>query len=263
MIIDGHQHVLSDPAAQRALAEEAGLDKAILFSTLVHPERAGTRGEFVGELETLNKILLGRIDPAEARERAVNELVERIAGDRDAYIGFGACPLGMSTEKTGEWIERRIVGNHLKGIGELAPGPGNARSIESIFICLHERSLSLPVWIHTFNPLGKSDIQDIILLAQRYSRVRVVLGHAGGSHWLEILEKIKSQKNIYMDLSASFTIWQTRYIPEAIPERCVFSSDAPYGNPYLARQQIEFTIKDKSIRDNVLGLNTERLLEAG
>jgi uncharacterized protein len=260
MIIDGHQHVLHDNAAQLALAQEAELDKVVLFSTVVHPERAKTREEFIGEMETLDKILTGQINPLAARRKSIAELVERIQTNPQIYLGFGSCPSGLNMEQTGEWIEQWIVKNDLQGIGEIALGSGQVPAIENIFLYLHERQQTLPLWIHTFNPLGIADIRQIIDLAIKYCRVQVILGHGGGSHWLETLERVKAQQNIYIDVSASFSILPLKFIAAAIPDRCVFSSDAPYGNPYLGRQQIEYLIKDRHIRNNVLGANTARLL---
>ncbi len=260
MIIDGHQHVLHDPETQLSLAAEAELDKVVLFPTIVHPERAKTREEFINEMGTLNKILSGQINPVEARIKSITELVERIQMNPKIYLGFGSCPYGLNIEQTGEWIEQRIIKNNLQGIGEIVLGSGHVSAIENIFLYLHEQQHLLPLWIHTFNPLGIADIQQIIDLAIKYSRVNVILGHSGGSHWMETLEMVKSEQNIYMDISASFSVLPIQFISAAIPERCVFSSDTPYGNPYLGRQQIEYIIKDVHIRNNVLGLNTARLL---
>jgi predicted TIM-barrel fold metal-dependent hydrolase len=44
------------------------------------------------------------------------------------------------------------------------------------------------------------------------------------------------------------------------PDRVLFSSDMLYGNPYLAREAVEYTIKDKTVRRMILGINFSRLL---
>lgn len=46
MIIDSPAHVMLPVEKQIALMNEASVDKAILFSTLVHPEKAETRSAF-------------------------------------------------------------------------------------------------------------------------------------------------------------------------------------------------------------------------
>ena len=45
-----------------------------------------------------------------------------------------------------------------------------------------------------------------------------------------------------------------------IGERCLYSSDAPYGEPYLYRQLIEFVGSDKRTVEMALGENISRLL---
>jgi len=260
MIIDGHQHVLKDTKHQIELGLNCNVDKVILFPTLVHPETANTREEFSQEMNKLYKILSGEINPVEARINSINELVTSIKAAPDFFTGFGSCPSGMDIEQTGEWIEKYIIGNNLKGIGEISLASGKVSSIENIFQYIHQHHTKLPIWIHTFNPLTFADIKEITELAEKYNTVKIILGHSGGSSWLDVIDLIQNKKNIYMDISASFTVLSIKYISEALPDRCVFSSDLPYGDPSLSIRQIEYIIKDMHIRDNVLGLNTKHLL---
>jgi predicted TIM-barrel fold metal-dependent hydrolase len=252
--------VLKDVGQQMKIRTDCHIDKVVLFSTLVHPEIASTKEEFSQEMNKLQNILRGAINPLEARINSINELVNAINAAPEYFMGFGACPFGLDIEKTGGWIEKYIVGNNLKGIGEVTLGQGNVLMIENIFQYVHERKKKLPIWIHTFNPLSFTDIKEVVNLAEKYNTVKVILGHGGGSNWLETIDLIQNNPNIYMDISASFTVLSIKYIAEALPERCLFSSDLPYGDPFLCIKQIEHIIKDKQIRDNVLGLNTKQLL---
>jgi len=45
-----------------------------------------------------------------------------------------------------------------------------------------------------------------------------------------------------------------------LPQRCLFSSDAPYGEPLLARRLVEYMIPSPAIAAAVLGENTQRVL---
>ena len=45
-----------------------------------------------------------------------------------------------------------------------------------------------------------------------------------------------------------------------LPERCLFSSDAPYSDPFLYRQMIEYLSPSKTITNLVLGENIMELL---
>lgn len=261
MIIDGHQHVLNNRDYQKSYNIECGIDKVVLFPTVVHPDIAETKDEFAREMGRLRKILKGEINPLEARIKSIYELAETVRSAPDYFIGFGSCPYGLDMEKTAEWIESYILKNGFRGVGELTIATGNVAAIENIFRYIHENAKKLPVWIHTFNPLTIKDIAEIAGLADKYNTVKVILGHSGGENWLETIDLVKDKKNMYMDISASFTTLSIKYISQELPERCVFSSDLPYGDPLLGINQIEHIIKDKTVRQNVLGLNTMRMLD--
>ena len=100
----------------------------------------------------------------------------------------------------------------------------------------------------------------IISLAEKYPAAKVILGHGGGSSWTGLLGLVRKNGNVYIDISASFTIFSIRYLSEAFPERTVFSSDLPYGDPELGIRQVEKAVGDLHVRRRVLGLNTKELL---
>ena len=45
-----------------------------------------------------------------------------------------------------------------------------------------------------------------------------------------------------------------------VPNKCLYSSDAPYGEPLLNKQMIEYLCKDKEVINNILGGNILKLL---
>lgn len=61
MIIDGHQHVMLPTTFQLTKMDEAGVDKAVLFTTTPHVERAekATLKEISREMAVLYNILNG------------------------------------------------------------------------------------------------------------------------------------------------------------------------------------------------------------
>jgi uncharacterized protein len=262
MIIDGHQHVLKNVPKQVQIDKSCNIDKVILFSTLVHPETADNRREFVEEMNKLRNILSGQLNPTEARVKALDELARAVDTAPGYFIGFGSCPCGLDADKTAQWIENKIIANNFQGIGEITLAPGMVSSMENILSYVHDNNKKLPVWIHTFNPLMINDIKEIIQFAVIYNKVKFVLGHGGGSNWLELIDLVEKLPNVYMDISASFTVCSIKYIAESLPERCVFSSDLPYGDPLLSIKQIDYLIKDAHIKENILGYNTEMLLNS-
>jgi Predicted metal-dependent hydrolase of the TIM-barrel fold len=97
-------------------------------------------------------------------------------------------------------------------------------------------------------------------LCEKYLSVPVIFGHMGGSNWIDVIDFAKSHKYVYLDLSAAFASIATRIAISELPERCLYSSDAPYGEPYLYRQLIEFVSPSQEVANMVLGNNILQLL---
>ncbi len=260
-VIDSHVHLMYPVEEQLRLLDEAGVGRAVLFPTLVHPEGASTPDEFKTEMAVLNRILRGEINPVEARIRSISELAEVVEKHGERFIGFASVPTGQDYDFTSAWIDKYVVGNNLSGIGEVTFGAGEADKTESIFRALSDYSGRYPLWIHTFNPVTLEDIRTITGYSDKYPAVRVILGHGGGSYWLETIDLISDRGSIYFDTSASFSTLPLKFAAQEFPERILFSSDMPYGDPVLARGMIEHVIKDSGVRSMILGENISRLLE--
>ena len=72
--------------------------------------------------------------------------------------------------------------------------------------------------------------------------------------------EIENESQIYLDLSAVFSTFQIKAAVWQLPEKCLFSSDAPMGDPLIYRFMLEKTISDKSVLKQVLGENIECIL---
>lgn len=263
MIIDSHEHIILPAENQVKKLEQAGVDKAILFSTTPHPEKAHNYAELKEEMGTLYKILAGA-NTKEANikrmEAGNQELLKSIKVYPDKFYGFGAVPLGLTVDETKEWIEKNVVANDLKGIGEFTPGSDNQiEQLEPVFQALEDFP-QLPIWVHTFNPVTVNGLQILMGLAQKYPTVFVIFGHMGGYNWQTLLDFTKTSKNSYIDTSATFSTLIAQMAISEIPDRCLFSSDAPYGEPLLNKQLIEFVSPSKEIANMVLGGNIAKLL---
>ena len=78
---------------------------------------------------------------------------------------------------------------------------------------------------------------------------------------MDVIAIAKEQGNAYLDLSAAFTPLSVKTALTEVPERCLFGSDAPFGEPKLCRQLIEFVSPSTSATEMALGGNIERLLQ--
>lgn len=264
MIIDSHEHLIFPTKLQLEKMEKSGVDKSILFCTTPHPEKARNLEELKMEMSTLFKVLEGKNAGAENIKQLKNnikELTNVIKQYPDKFYGFGSMPLGLSTDEIASWIKEQIINNGLKGVGEFTPGSDmQIQQLEPIIKVLVDFP-GLPIWVHTFNPVSMDGIKSLMELTKKYPSVPVIFGHMGGYNWMKVLDFAKSAPNVYVDLSAAFSTLAVQMAICEIPERCLFASDAPYGDPFISRQLVEFASESKSIRKRVLGENILELIE--
>ncbi len=259
MIIDSHAHVVLPPHTMLESMDDAGIDCTILFQTSVHPERADNLESLDREMQKLNQILAGKNASTDIHLRALEEQASCIRAHPDRFIGFGRVPLNMTRDDTAQWIEQRVIGLNFRGLGEFTVSPGNVSDLTVIFEASAE-TCNLPLWIHTFHPLRLKDLAEIEALSRRYSKVPVIMGHMGGTNWMQVIRWATNNPRLYLDLSACFTVLAPAMAIRELPERTLFSSDAPYGDPFLVKTMVEKITSDRGIRKRVLGDNTTELL---
>lgn len=265
MIIDSHEHIMLPTEMQLKNMEQAGVNKTILFCTAPHPEQANTLEEVKQEMQMLYKILSGNNSKEDNLNRIktnIMDLISILQKYPDNFYGFGSVPLELSKQETEEWIENYIISNKLKGIGEFTPGSDEqVKQLEPVFQALQSYP-NLPIWVHTFTPVSINGIKILMSLTKKYSDVPVIFGHMGGYNWMDVIEFAKSTSNVYIDLSAAFSTIAAKIAIAELPDRCLFGSDAPYGNPFLSKQLIEYVSPSNAITEMVLGNNILQLLEA-
>lgn len=263
MIVDSHEHIMLPAEKQIKMMNEAGVDKTILFCSAPHPEKATSLDEVEAEMNALYKVLAGASSKeanVARQKKNIAELVTTIESNPTRFWGFGSVPLNMSLTETQEWISDNIIANSLQGIGEFTPGnEQQILQLDTVFQAIMHTKIS-PIWVHTFNPVTMEGIKLLMGLCEKYPEVPVIIGHLGGTNWIEVIKFARTHKNVYLDLSAAFASIATKMALIELPERCLFSSDAPYGEPYLYRQLIEFVSPSKEIANMALGDNIMRLL---
>lgn len=265
MVIDSHEHIMLPTKAQLDKMDAAGVDRTILFCSVPHPERANDLQELEAEMDTLYRILAGekdREDGLRRTEKNIAELMTAIEGYPNRFLGFGPVPLDLSLEETQDWIDAQITAHSLCGIGEFTPGSEQQiLQLDVVFQAVRNTRL-YPIWVHTFHPVTRRGIGLLMRSCAAYPEVPVIFGHLGGSNWMEVIKFAGEHNNVYLDLSAAFTSIATRMALTTLPERCLYSSDAPYGEPYLYRQLVEFVSPSRSTAKMALGENILRLLNS-
>lgn len=262
MIIDGHSHVLLPAEKHLELMNQASVEKTILFSTQIHPEAAETFDELKAEMKRLNQIISGNAGLMQkTRTVASKEQADIIRAYPDRFIGFGAVPLSMPNENAlNDYIESQIIANHYIGLGEFTLPSGAIPQLKPIFKAASLQN-SLPIWIHAFNPLTLEDIKEIYNLAVIFPKVPVIIGHLGGSNWLETIELVKQTSNLYLDLSAYFSTLVLQMTIQALPGKCIWGVDLPYGDLESSMAAVKKVTPDSGIRRAVLGETIASLLK--
>ena len=261
MIIDGHSHVTIPVEAHIKDMDAAGIDKTILFSTSFHPEMAKNALEVKMAMAYLGDLLAGKKGSMiEIREQSIAELVAAIQQYPTRYIGFGAVPPGLEYDPTMAFVERNIKRNKLSGLGEFTPGTGQIHLLENSFKASREFG-NLPIWIHAFFPLRLQDIREIAGYAKQYPRSPIILGHLGGSNWLETMDLVKEIPNLYLDTSAYYSTFVLGIVINELPKKCIFGVDRPFGDLELSKEAILKVAKTSAIAEAVLGRNIEGLLD--
>jgi hypothetical protein len=107
MIVDSHQHVMLPTTMQVKKMDDAGVDKAILFTTTPHVERAESATlEAIGaEMQVLYQLLSGSYSPETRISKmkdTILELNQAIQAAPDRFYGFGPVPLGFSEQATAD-----------------------------------------------------------------------------------------------------------------------------------------------------------------
>lgn len=263
MIVDSHEHIMLPTEKQLKMMDEAGIDKTVLFCSAPHPEKAASLDEVEAEMNALYKVLAGS-NSKEAnvtrQKKNIADLVNIIKNYPNRFLGFGSVPLGMSLIETQDWINDNIVANSLQGVGEFTPGnEQQVLQLDTVFQALRGTHIC-PIWVHTFSPVTTAGIRLLMGLCEKYPEVPVIFGHLGGTNWIEAIKFARTQKNVYLDLSAAFASIATKMALIELPEKCFFSSDAPYGEPYLYRKLVEFVSPSKEIANMALGDNIKELL---
>lgn len=252
MIIDAHSHVHDPVESYLGLLDEAGVDRAVVFATRPHPERARDLVSLRREMAILDEAIGGRAGTAEGYRSAWEELDAALASRPERFIGFLSVPLDLGPEEIAATVEREVVGRGLRGIGELTPPPGRAGAIEPVLQAAADHG-RLPVVVHGSAPTTADDLTTLSALAGRYPTVPLVVSQLGGLNWMQAIELVRDTPNMYLELSTATVVFAARLAIEEIPDRTLFGSDAPYGDPVLARMLVERVTSPGEVRDRVLG----------
>jgi len=237
LVVDAHGHAghgealaapwstYNDPEVILRHAEEAGIDKTIIFPI---------------ENPTYQK---------------ANEEIARIVGRYPGkFIGFAKHDPGAEAGKI-EWLLTREVQElGLKGLKLHKPPTREMLDVVA--------ALKIPVLFH---PPKVADFHMIASAYPQITFIMAHLGSFSSQNWSEHLAAIdvaKRYPNVFLETS-SVVVW--RYLEMAareIPEKLIFGSDGPDGDSRVEIYKIRLMKLTKDVERKVLGGTVRRLVPA-
>nr|WP_180218512.1 amidohydrolase family protein [Streptomyces albus] len=242
-----------------AALDAAGVAASVLFATRPHPERATDLASLRREMSVLDAALAGRGNGTDGYRAAVGELHDTLAAHPDRFLGFGPVPLDAPEEEIAAIVARDVAGRGLYGIGELTPPAGQAARVEPVLRAAADHG-GLPVVVHGFAPTTPADLATLADLAARHPSVPLVVSQLGGLNWMEAIAYVRERPSMYLELSTAPLALAVRMAVRELPDRALFGSDTPYGDPVVARTVVERVTSPGETRDRVLGGNLAELL---
>ncbi|MEV6766922.1 amidohydrolase family protein [Streptomyces sp. NPDC051105] len=170
----------------------------------------------------------------------------------DRFVGFLSVPLGLGSQETAVVVVQEVVGRGLGGVGELAPPLGGAELVEPVLQAAADLGW-LPVVVYGSAPSTAEDLAMLAALGRWYHGVPLVVSQLGGQHWMQALELVGDIPSMYLELSTASIVFAVGVAIKGVPDRILFGSDAPYGDPVLARVLVERVTSPGEVCDRVLG----------
>jgi len=137
----------------------------------------------------------------------------------------------------------RFVG--LKYNGEYSRAPVSAPENEQIFDLL-EKKYKKPLLLHTWglpehgNVMAYSLPSQAVELVQRHPKLKVVMGHMGGTEWMSAIRAARQSNNLYLDTCASYA--DRDKVGVAVKtlgaDRVLFGSGMTENNPFMQKQVV-------------------------
>ncbi|OQX53053.1 MAG: hypothetical protein B5M53_07430 [Candidatus Cloacimonas sp. 4484_209] len=235
-IIDFHNHLGEDKDGKKQMPEELiERTKDLIYRSVVFPFNEKNPGKNFSE---------------------ANDRILVWTKKYKKLIGFFRI---NPNEKGFEDEIKRCVENGLKGM-KLHPRSQNfSLKSKNVKKCLElVRRYEVPVIIHCGRTV---DLDAFKKLAEEFSDVSLIIGHAGMDRPAETTKIAEKYKNVFLEISIN-TQDSVRFILEHTDiNQILFGSDTPYGDPELTLKRINNIKLKKEERRYILYENAKNLLE--
>ena len=135
--------------------------------------------------------------------------------------------------------------------------PYDHRNYEPLYEYAH--SVEAPLLIHTY---GRKHVRPMMKVAERFPRIRILLGHAGIIDEDVYGEAARKHLNIYLETCCSLAWYGLieRLVRMAGADRVLFGTDMPFMSPDQQIGRVLFARLSDEDKRKILGLNATRVL---
>lgn len=224
MLISGHQALVD---TERGNAQVAALVAA-------HPDRL--RGWWVLNPNYPER-MQAEIDGFEAQQSMVGGEGESHVGQASglpAFVGFKFHPNQHGTPLTDEAYTPAYEYANARG---------------------------LPILSHTWAGAGMSSYREVAAVAEKYPRIRLLMGHAGYGDWEESAKVARDHEHVYLELTAAYSVRGSLEImcEFAGSRKITFGTDHPWFDPHYGIGCILSARITDEDRRNILYRNAQRI----
>jgi len=235
-IIDFHNHLGEDKDGKRQMPEELiEKTKNLIFRSVVFPFNEKHPGKNFSE---------------------ANDRIFEWTKKYENLIGFFRI---NPNEKGFEDEIKRCVENGLVGM-KLHPRTQNfTLDKENVKKCLELAvNYKIPVIIHC----GRSvDLTKFENLAEEFSDLTLIMGHAGMNRSSEAVKIAEKHKNVFLEISINTETSIKFILEKANIKQVLFGSDTPYGDPEVMLKRIDNIKLKKRERKYILYENARKIIK--
>lgn len=120
----------------------------------------------------------------------------------------------------------------------------------------------LPILMHTWGHSNYNSPSHVEKLAQRYSKVKLLMGHSGYGEWEKSIQIARDFPNVYLELTAAYAVNGVieKMVQGAGSGKILFGTDLPWFDPHYGIGCVLFSRITDEDRHNILHRNAESIL---
>lgn len=259
MVLDSHVHITESIELLLKNMEIAGVERSVVCSSrLAQGEDIQSLQDFVEQMNNIASVNEGKPKNVENIFRENRYLAQKKEEYSNKLLFLGKVDLRSDSKSIKSQLDQ-IHNLGLAGVGEITGIPQNFMSLKNLMNYNKSKGYNLPLFAHADDPVDRETINKMVSLAQKYNEIPFIMGHLGGKYWTEVVEKTKTDSNLFLEISEISNAIPIKVAAREVPGQVIFGSDFPWDFPQanlarLANMDISKKIKEKILYKNAASI---------